>query len=109
MKKKIIIGVIIVAIVALITIIFLMMKNSDNYIKQKADKIFGSNYCPRNSFRYSDNEHLAIAGQAMTPYKCKLCNKKYVHTNTAIPKICSSCATITGRCMVCGKLENNNV
>jgi len=109
MKKKIIIGVIIVAIVALITIIFLMVKNSDNYIKQKADKIFGSNYCPKNDFFYSDNEHPAIAGQAITSYKCKLCNKKYEYKNTAIPKICPSCATITRRCMDCGKLENNNI
>ena len=102
MKKKLIIGVIIVVTVVLITSIFLIVRNSDNYIKQKADKIFGRNYC----FDYNS---VVIAGDAMTPYKCKLCNKEYVHTTTATPEICSSCATITGRCMTCGKLENNEI
>lgn len=110
MKKKIIIGLIVVAIVILSIIVFLNINNSDNDIISKGYKIFGSDYCPRNhnDYFYEDNEHPMMAGQAITTYKCEICNKKYQHRNTATPKICSSCSAITGRCMDCGKLKNEN-
>ena len=110
MKKRIIIGLIIIAIIALIVVLFFYINNaySDEYIISKGYNIFGSDYCPKDddNLMYEDSEHPMFAGQAITPYKCQLCNKKYEHHNTAIPKICSSCATITGRCMQCGKLKN---
>lgn len=108
MKKRIIIGLIIVVIIALIVVLFFYINNeySDDYIISKGYIIFGSDYCPQNDFFYGDAEHPMVAGAAFTPYKCQLCNKKYQYPNTAIPKICSSCATITGRCMQCGKLKD---
>ena len=110
MKKRIIIGLIIIAIIALIVVLFFYINNaySDEYIISKGYNIFGSDYCPKDddNLMYEDSEHPMFAGQAITPYKCQLCNKKYEHHNTAIPKICSSCATITGRCMQCGELKN---
>ena len=81
--------------------------NSKDDIISKGNKIFGTDYCPKNNndYLYEDIDHHALAGQAITTYKCKICNKKYEHPSTAIPKICSSCADITGRCKDCGKLK----
>ncbi len=106
MNRKIIIGIIVVAIVILVALVFLNMNNSNNGIISKGYKLFGNEYCPMNNdFRYADSEHPMIAGDAVKDYKCQLCKKKYTHPNTATPKICSSCAEITGRCMYCGKFE----
>ena len=109
MKKKIIIGLIFILVISLIVAIILLIRNKvvndDNYIIKKGNKIFGTEYCPSDSFFYNDSDHHSIAGQAITPYKCKICNKEYNYPNTAIPKICPSCAEITGRCMACGKLK----
>lgn len=116
MKKKIIIGLIIIAIIVVIVVLFFYIKNiySDKYIISKGYNIFGSDYChchqADDNPMYGDSEYpkLKGGGSAITPYKCQLCNKKYKHPNTAIPKICSSCADITGRCMDCGKLKNED-
>lgn len=110
MKKKVIIGISIIAIVVFIIVIFFIVNNithSDNYIISKGYKIFGSDYCPNDDENpgYEDSEHPMYAGATITPYRCQLCNEMYNNSNTAIPKICSSCADITGRCMLCGKLK----
>ena len=105
MKNKILIGVIIVTINLLITIVFLSINKSDNFISKKGYIIFGNDKCPRNSFYYTDDEHPDVAATVVTSYKCKLCNKKYDHPDAATPKICSTCATITNRCDYCGKLN----
>mgnify|MGYP000058272472 FL=1 len=110
MKKRIIIGSIMIAIIALIVVLFFYINNtySDDNIISKGYKIYGSDYCSKDDDNpmHEDSEHRMLAGTAITPYKCQLCNKKYQNPNTAIPKICSSCANITGRCMQCGKLKN---
>ena len=112
MKNKIIIGLIIIEIIAIILIVTFYINNvyvySDDFIISKGYKIFGSDYCTKDndSQLHEDLEHSMWAGAAITPYKCQLCNKKYQHPNTAITKICYSCANITGRCMQCGKLKN---
>ena len=109
MKKKNII--ILIFLIILIISIFLVINNRvlsrEDDIISKGNRIFGTDYCPKknNDDLYEDYNHPMMAGQAFTPYKCKICNKKYEHHNTAIPKICSSCADITGRCMQCGKLK----
>ena len=98
--------------------IYLDINKSEYYIIKRGYKLFGDNSCPKSSneiyykndvpFFYEDSEHPVTVGQAVTDYKCELCNKKYVHPNTGIPKICSTCSTITNRCMSCGKLQIDN-
>ena len=108
MKKKNIIILIFLIIAILVISIFLVINNRilsrKNDIISKGNKIFGTDYCD-NNYLYGDYDHPTIAGEAFTPYICKICNKEYEHPNTATPKICSSCADITGRCMQCGKLK----
>lgn len=107
MKKKIVIFLILIIIMILGIVIFFSINSTDN-IDKKGEQLFGKSYCPKksNDYRYEDYEHPMIAGMALTDYKCKLCNKKYTHPNTATPKICSACATATNRCQYCGKLKN---
>jgi hypothetical protein len=110
MRKKVRIGLICALIVILIIIVFLWINNSDNAIVLKANIIFGSGYCPKptDGSYYEDKNHQRIASTAFTSYTCWLCHKKYDNATTAVPKICSSCATITGRCEDCGKLLKEN-
>lgn len=64
-KKSItIISVIIVAIIALIIGAKLLTSNNSSF-EQKANEIFGSIYC--------DGNHWTTAGDALTPWTCKLC------------------------------------
>jgi hypothetical protein len=105
MRKKVIIGLIVVAIVILIMIVFFGINNSDNAIILRGNIIFGNDYCPKNEIFYEDSDHQMNALTVISPYTCKLCQKKYEYPQTPTPKICSSCATITGRCMDCGKLQ----
>lgn len=43
-----------------------------------------------------------MAGQAMTEYTCKGCDKEQMHGNTAVPKLCASCAKDMDACRRCG-------
>ena len=101
MKKKISIFIIVMLLILLCAIAFFIKNKTDNNIKQKAYGLFGNDYCSNEK-----SEESGITGMAMTPYKCKLCNKKYEHPNTTTPIICFTCATTTNRCQYCGKLEN---
>lgn len=105
MKKKVIIVITVFIVVALGIVVFYHL---DRDIIARGNKIFGKDYCQKNNKGdlHEDREHPMNAGQAITPYKCKLCRKKYEHPNTATPKICPSCATMTQRCRSCGKLKN---
>jgi len=107
MKKKLIIFAILTIIIILGTVIFFNINKTDN-INKKGSILFGNDYCPKKSddYLYEDYNHPMYAGMALTDYRCKLCNQTHTHPNTATPKICSSCATATNRCMYCGKLEN---
>jgi len=112
MKRKFIIKLIFIVIVILIITMILFTRNNvitnnKDDIISKGNRMFGDDYCPKdnNDYLYEDYEHQRVAGEAITPYKCKICNKNYDYPNTNIPKICSSCANITGRCMQCGKLK----
>lgn len=107
MKKKIFIGLAIALLVFLVVVFFFIPIHYNNIIIIKGNILFGKGYCPkdREDYSYEDYNHQMVAGQAFTQYRCKLCNKKYSHPTTATPKICSSCAEITGRCKDCGKLQ----
>lgn len=98
MKKKIIFLIVVIVII-LLGISLYIIKNSTD-IKAKGNKLFGKEYCDENVY-----EHFRSGGDAFTKYTCPLCDREYNNPDTAVPKICSSCATITGRCMDCGKLK----
>lgn len=42
-----------------------------------------------------------IAGQAFTKYVCGHCFQTHTHANTAVPKICETCAEVQMRCQRC--------
>lgn len=46
-----------------------------------------------------------MAGQAFTKYDCMACGTPCVHSNTAVPKLCESCADELGACVRCGGLR----
>lgn len=43
-----------------------------------------------------------MAGQAFTGYTCALCASEQQYHNTAVPKLCPTCATANGLCVRCG-------
>ena len=96
-KKSItIISIIIVAIITLIIGAKLLTSNNSSF-EQKANEIFGSTYC--------DGNHWTIAGDALTPWTCKLCGHSDINPDTDVPVICNTCANLTSRCQKCGKLK----
>lgn len=103
-KKKIIILIaIIVLIIALIGAVLAAIrvkkdKYTNEYRIKKGYEIFGDEYC-------SGHNRFESAGQALTPWTCKICGYHDVNSNTNVPTICVECANITSRCMECGKLE----
>lgn len=42
-----------------------------------------------------------MAGQAFTDYSCVLCGNDHQHHNTAVPRLCPSCAAANGLCVRC--------
>ena len=95
-KKFITIVSIIVAIITLIIGVKLLTLN------KKATEIFGNIQC--------DGHQLLPAGFAFTSWSCKLCGNSYINSNTAVPAICNTCATLTGRCQESTKNRHlNNV
>lgn len=42
-----------------------------------------------------------MAGRAFTDYSCVLCGCDHQHNNTAVPRLCSSCAAANGLCVSC--------
>ncbi len=64
----------------------------------KANILFGAEICTGTGGG-------GPAGDAFTPWKCKLCGNEGMHENTAVPKLCDRCAFITGRCTRCGGLK----
>lgn len=99
MKKNKKIILIIAIIICIIILIWLNMdKLMPNELRiRRGYKIFGNDYCNGHSKEY------AVA--ALAPWRCEICGYKDVHSNGAYPRICSKCASVTGRCMKCGKLE----
>ena len=47
-----------------------------------------------------------ICGQGFTGYKCAMCGRDDMHSNTCIPKLCLTCATENELCRNCGADEN---
>ena len=43
-----------------------------------------------------------MAGQAFTAYTCKGCDAEQMHSNTAVPKLCTECSTKLDACRRCG-------
>lgn len=99
-RKKIIITLIgIIAVVILVT----MYINAfgipyPKVIKQVlANQLFGDNSC--------QCPQAIVAGQALTEWRCKICKKVDIHSNTAIPELCDKCANATNRCEQCGGIK----
>jgi hypothetical protein len=43
-----------------------------------------------------------LAGQAFTRWQCMLCEDEHQHSNTAVPRLCSTCSDTFGLCVSCG-------
>jgi len=72
-------------------------------IIKKADLLYGHSKCECPSF--GDVNYVPLAGgPAITEWTCKLCNKEYENSNTAVPEMCYSCSVITNRCNRCAGL-----
>lgn len=95
--KKGIITIVILIIIVLLVIVGIYMMSSKSNVQRKGFDILGNDYC--------DGNHNKFAGDALTPWTCKLCGYSAVNPDTDVPVICNSCANLTGRCMECGKLE----
>ena len=98
----------IIIVIAIIIVIFVILRNTSVYKIQKANMIYGKEYCPKNekqSSFYEDKEHPLYGGDVVTMYRCKICGKIKQNSTTSTPKICTECATITNRCQQCGKLK----
>lgn len=48
-----------------------------------------------------DKRKNRIAGQAITGFECKYCNRMDSHSNTATPNLCQYCAFRTFKCRRC--------
>lgn len=94
----------ILKIIIPLVIVYLIISSIYTYISsidisEKATQIFGNDYC--------EEKHWVIAGDALTPWTCKLCGYTGINPDTDTPEICDNCARLTGRCTECGKLKNN--
>ena len=47
--------------------------------------------------------HNMFCGQGFRDWICKLCGKKSIHHNTAVPKVCKSCSEKHNVCENCGE------
>lgn len=65
---------------------------------QKGYQLFGKDYC-------TTDHSLEAAGDALTEWKCQLCGRSAINSDTNVPQLCDDCARITGRCHQCGKLK----
>ena len=98
----------IIIVIAIIIVVFVILINTSFYKIQKANMIYGKEYCTKNekqSSLYEDKEHPLYGGDAITMYRCKICGTIKQNSTTSTPKICTECATITNRCQQCGKLK----
>ena len=107
MKKKNILAISFIVIVAVIITAFIIyrtnyLKNTDEWKINKGYELYGSEKC----MNYNDMEH-TLGLCVLTPYKCTICGESYTHGSSPAPVICESCAEITGRCQHDGKLLNN--
>ena len=96
MKKKfekcIKVILIIIAVILILKIII-----SIKYTKILiGDVKYGKDYC--------EGHGMIIAGQAFTDYRCNICGRKDMWSNTEVPEICDKCAEDTNRCGYCGEL-----
>lgn len=105
-KKQKIISILIFISIIIIVICSILLKTyliSDEEKKiKKGYQVLGEDYCEGHSLS-------RIAGDALTPWTCKICGYSAVNPDTAAPKICSECAEITKRCMTCGKLKSDKL
>ncbi len=107
-KTKILsVTVIILLIISILFVINNIPLTNANIIAFKATIMFGLDSCPTNDPDYYSEKdiHFAGAPAVITPYKCGVCRKNTNSPDGSIPKMCKSCADITGRCEECGKLK----
>ncbi len=111
-KKKIIIGVLIVLV-----LLFLVYDYTPVIKVPLGYMIYGNDVCQYQLAEKQDSGYEFwnkgdgqdwIAGDAISPWKCGLCYRTELHSNTATPELCSLCAKLTNRCEECGKLNVNN-
>lgn len=104
MKKRTIwmIGIILaIFIIAGLGIVYFLYTSNGVFgteLQKRGNAIFGKETC-------TTNHYLESGGDAFTDWTCALCGKEGTNPDTNVPKICSTCARITGRCMQCGNLE----
>jgi len=119
MKK--VIGIIVIVFLCFGILLAIKINyNPTSMLEAKASRLYGDDYCKRDLARLErmnkppENktilemmsgipDHPMVGGTAITKWKCSLCGVKGKSTSTITPKICPSCAAITGRCMDCGK------
>ena len=99
MKKqiKILITVCILILIIVFTIFLLKLNKESVKIQQKGYEIFGYDYCIQD-------HSIEGGGDALTEWKCEICGKSEINSDTNTPVLCWNCAMKTNRCNMCGKL-----
>jgi len=92
MKKVILVGIVV------IIILIMLISGITLYRINKAHELFGDDYC-------KEEHYMEVGGCALTDFKCMICGIILTNSNTNVPALCGICATLTGRCNKCGKLE----
>lgn len=94
MKKKRLIGIIIICIIAIILIGIVIYANRSTPSKEeKANQIFGTEYC---------DVILHMATMDLAPHTCKICGANF-EDSSMNADICKECAKETNRCSFCAR------
>lgn len=94
MKKKRLIGIITICIIAIILIGILIYFNQKTPSKEeKANQIFGTEYC---------DVILHMATMDLAPHTCKICGTNF-EDSSMNADICKTCAAKTNRCDFCAR------
>lgn len=75
----------------------MIKRGNEAYLDTKKDKRIAMRLC-KYHFYFNDR----IGGSAMTPFVCKNCGVKTLHSNTCVPKFCNSCSDHYKVCIYCG-------
>lgn len=95
-RRKLIVLTLVIIVLAPVIIVGVHSMDAKNNI---ASKELGNEYCNETK------GHPQVAGEALTDWECKICGRKYTNSDTAVPILCDSCASITERCNICGLLK----
>ncbi len=92
-NKKIIKRIIAILIIAIIIILSAVLYNKANSKNQKAEEVFGDDYC---------EAILHMATMDIIEHECAICETKF-EDSSMHADICEQCAEETDRCDFCGK------